>query len=213
MLRSVVRTIAAGSMAAAIVACGGSSDGGSTGPAPVFTSVSVAPANPTVSVGGTTTLSATAKDQNGANFAGGTGATWTSSNTAAATVDPTTGVVSGIANGNSTISASITIGSITNSGSQIITVSTPSATGNIAATTGLAFDPNKVTVARAGGTASVTWHFQATAHTVTWDATAGSETDIPPTMNADVSRNFAVAGTYHFHCSIHPQMTGVIIVQ
>ena len=82
MLRSVVRTIAAGSVAAAIFACGGSSDGGTTGPTPVFTSVSVAPASPTVNVGGTTTLTATAKDQNGANFGGGTGATWTSSNTA-----------------------------------------------------------------------------------------------------------------------------------
>jgi trimeric autotransporter adhesin len=213
MLRSVVRTIAAGSVVAAIFACGGSSDGGTTGPTPVFTSVSVTPASPTVSVGGTTTLTATAKDQNGANFGGGTGATWSSSNTAAATVNSTTGVVSGVANGSSTISASITIGSITNSGSQMISVSTPSATGDITATTGLAFDPNKVTVARAGGTASVTWHFQSTAHTVTWDATAGSEADIPATMSADVSRNFTVAGTYHFHCSIHPQMTGVITVQ
>jgi len=200
-------------MAAAIFACGGSSDGGSTGPTPVFTSVSVTPTSPTVFVGGTTTLIATAKDQTGANFAGGSGATWTSSDTTAATVNSTTGVVSGIANGSSTITASITIGSITNSGSQIISVSTPSATGNIAATTGLAFDPNKVTVARAGGTASVTWHFQSTAHTVTWDATAGSVADIPATASADVSRNFTVAGTYHFHCSIHPQMTGVITVQ
>lgn len=213
MLRSVIRTIAAGSMAAAIVACGGSSDGGSTGPTPVFTSVSVAPASPTVNVGGTTTLTATAKDQNGANFAGGTGATWTSSNIAAATVNATSGVVSGVANGSSTITASITIGSITNSGSQVVSVSTPSASGSITATTGLAFDPSTVTVARAGGTSSVTWHFQATAHTVTWDATAGSVTDIPATMNASVSRNFTVAGTYHFHCSIHPQMTGVITVQ
>jgi|SRR5450432_426967 plastocyanin len=213
MLRSVVRMVAAGSMAAAIFACGGSSDGGSTGPTPVFTSVSVTPASPTVSVGGTTALTATAKDQNGANFGGGTGATWTSSNTAAATVNATSGLVSGIANGSSTITASITIGSITNSGSQVISVSTPSASGDITATTGLAFDPNTVTVARSGGTSSVTWHFQATAHTVTWDATAGSETDIPATMNANVSRNFTVAGTYHFHCSIHPQMTGVITVQ
>ena len=40
MLRSVVRTIAAGSVAAAIFACGGGGGGdGGTGPTPVFTSV------------------------------------------------------------------------------------------------------------------------------------------------------------------------------
>jgi plastocyanin len=59
----------------------------------------------------------------------------------------------------------------------------------------------------------ITWHFQSVAHTVTWDAQPGSVTDIAATSSANVSRNFTVAGTYHYHCSIHPSMTGVITVQ
>ncbi|MEP7087524.1 MAG: Ig-like domain-containing protein, partial [Gemmatimonadota bacterium] len=204
--------IAAGSVAAAIIACGGSSDGGTTGPTPVFTSVSVLPATPSVSVGSTTTLTATAKDQNGANFAGAPAATWTSSNTAAATVDAS-GVVTGVSNGNATITASITAGSVTHTGMQPVSVSTPSATGNVQATTTLAFDPSNLTVARSSGTASVTWHFQTVQHTVTWDATAGAEDDIPATASANIARNFTVAGTYHYHCAIHPSMTGVVTVQ
>ena len=212
MLRSVVRTIAVGSVAASMFACGGSG-GGTTGPSPVFTSVAVTPVSPTVTVGGTTTLTATAKDQTGAIFAGAPAATWSSSNTVAATVDAATGVVSGVANGSSIISASITAGSITKSGSQTITVSTPTASGSVTATTGLAFDPNTITVARSGGTATVTWHFQSVAHTVTWDSQPGAVTDIDATSSANVARNFTVAGTYHYHCSIHSGMLGVVNVQ
>jgi plastocyanin len=212
MLRSVVRTIAAGSVAAAIFACGGSSDN-STGPTPVFTSVSVTPAAPTVNVTGTIAMSAVAKDQNGATFPGSTGVTWSSSDLTVATVNTTTGLVTGVANGNSTISASITIGSVTHSGSQGLAVNTPAATGNVAATTGLAFDPSAVTVLRDAGTSTITWHFQAVAHTVTWDTQPGSVTDIAATAGANVSRDFTVAGVYHYHCSIHPNMTGTITVE
>jgi plastocyanin len=166
-----------------------------------------------VSVGLTTTLTATAKDQNGATFAGAAGASWTSANTTAATVDPATGVVTGVANGSSTITASITAGSVTHTGSQQISVVTPSATGSVTATVGQAFTPHIVTIARSSGTASVTWTFESLAHTVTWDAHPGSVTDIDVTHDANVSRNFTVAGTYNYHCSIHSNMTGVVIVQ
>ncbi|MEO8880857.1 MAG: Ig-like domain-containing protein [Gemmatimonadaceae bacterium] len=197
-------------MAASILACGGS---GGTGPAPVFSSVAVAPSSPNVAVGATTALTATAKDQNGAVFSGAMGATWSSATPAVATVDATTGIVSGVANGSSVITASITIGSITHTGSQSIAVTTPTASGDVTATTTLNFDPGTVTVSRSAGTASVTWHFQSVAHTVTWDAQPGSVTDIGTTSSASVARDFTVAGTYHYHCSIHSGMAGVVVVQ
>jgi plastocyanin len=214
MLRSVVRIIAAGSVAAAMFACGGSS-GSTTGPAPVFTSVAITPTSPTVTVGTTTTLTATAKDQNGATFSGAPAATWTSSDVTKATVDPATGVVTGVANGSSTITASITSGSVTHTGSQQITVVTPTASGSVTATTGQAFTPHTVMVARSSGTATVTWTFQSLAHTVTWDSqpSGASVADIALSQSTDVPRNFTVAGSYAYHCSVHPAMTGVVVVQ
>jgi plastocyanin len=213
MLRSVVRTIVAGGIAATIAACGGGGDSNSTGPTPVFTSVAVAPASPTVTVGNTVALTALAKDQNGATF-NAPAATWSSSNDAVATVDGS-GVVTGVANGNATVTASITAGSITHTGSQSVAVSTPSATAGVTATTTLAFSPSSVTIARASGTGTVTWTFQSVAHTVTWDTqpAGASLVDIDATQNDHVARDFTVAGRYTYHCSIHSNMNGVVIVQ
>jgi plastocyanin len=216
MLRSAVRTIAAGSVAAAIFACGGGSGGdGGTGPNPVFTSVAVTPASPSVSVGNTIALTATAKDQSGATFAGAPAATWSSSNTAVATVDPASGVVTGVSNGSSTITASITVGSVTKTGTQQLSAVTPSPTGNVTAAASLSFNPHTVTIARASGTGAVTWTFESVAHTVTWDSEPGGANvaDINATHDANVARNFTVAGTYEYHCTIHSNMSGVVIVQ
>ena len=215
MLRSVARIIAAGSVAAALVACGGGSNNTSTGPTPVFTSVSVAPVAPTVSVGATVAMSALAKDQNGAAFSGAPAAVWSSSDETKATVDAATGVVTGVANGTPTITASVTVGSINHSGSQPVTVTTPTATAGVTATTGQAFEPPGVTIARASGTGTVTWTFQSLAHTVTWDTqpSGASVADIDPTQNDRVPRNFTVAGHYTYHCSIHPGMHGTVDVQ
>ena len=72
-------------------------------PAPVVTTVTVSPTSVSVQVGATSNLAATVKDQNGNAMAGQT-VTWSSNNTSFATVS-SSGVVTGVAAGSATITA------------------------------------------------------------------------------------------------------------
>ena len=65
---------------------------------PVLTNVLVAPATPTIDVGGTVQLTASLLDQDGLPFVGAT-TTFFSSDTAIASVDLNTGLVTGVALG------------------------------------------------------------------------------------------------------------------
>lgn len=86
--------------------------------------------------------------------------------------------------------------------------------GMVTATSSLTFTPETVTVHRGAG-ASVTWVFQDVNHTVTWNVQPSGAVvaDIGSTSGASVSRNFVVAGTYQYHCSIHGSMSGTVIVE
>ena len=88
---------------------------------PILTSVGVTPATPSVAVGGTVQLTATPMDQNSVAFVGAT-TTFSSSNTAVATVNSTTGLVTGVATGTATITATSVIGSTTVIGTATVTV-------------------------------------------------------------------------------------------
>ena len=88
-------------------------------PAPVVTTVTVSPQAPSIVAGATVTLSAVVKDQNG-NVMSGQTVTWSSNNQSVATVNAS-GVVSGVAAG----SASVTATCQTKSGSSTVTVTAP----------------------------------------------------------------------------------------
>lgn len=123
----VVTGVAAGS--ATITATSSGKSGTSaitvTAAAPVVTTVTVAPTSASVMVGATTPLTATVKDQNGTVMSGQT-VTWTTSNSAAATVS-SSGVVSGVAAGSATITAT----SSGKQGTSAITVTAPSGGGTL----------------------------------------------------------------------------------
>lgn len=96
--------------------------------------------------------------------------------------------------------------------------STPYSTGpsgtppanTVDALASLAFNPSSLTVST--GTA-VTFSFGSVTHNVTFTAATGVPANIGDTQSANVSRTFSTAGTFSYHCTIHPQMTGTIVVQ
>ncbi len=72
-----------------------------------------------------------------------------------------------------------------------------------------AFAPNPIVVS-AGG--SVTWtNNDTTTHTSTGDDGSWSSGNIAP--GASFSRTFSTAGSFKYHCSLHPGMVGTVTVQ
>ena len=86
---------------------------------------------------------------------------------------------------------------------------TPAAT-NAVTIQNFAFNPSNITVKK--GT-TVTWtNNDSTTHTVTeTDSQTGPDSgDLSP--GKSYSFTFNATGTFHYHCSIHPSMTGTVIV-
>jgi plastocyanin len=186
-------------------ACGGGGTDVVEPPGPV-TSVTVNSPSTTTTVGGSLQMSALAKDAKGVTVTGQTAA-WISSNTSVATVNSSSGLVTGVALGTTTITG--TVSGI--NGTKLITVANVPSNASVAATPALVFDPAQVDIA-AGG--SITWQFGATGHTVVFDGTAtGKPANIGnETANTSLSRTFTTAGTFPYHCSIHAGMNGTVIV-
>ena len=88
----------------------------------------------------------------------------------------------------------------------------PPPANTVAATAGLAFTPNPLTV-NPGET--VTFAFGAVAHNVTFDTPGGATpADIPGNnSNVSIGRTFTASGTYRFHCTIHAGMAGSVVVR
>jgi heme/copper-type cytochrome/quinol oxidase subunit 2 len=88
----------------------------------------------------------------------------------------------------------------------------PPAPNTVTATPSNFFSPGNLTV-NVGDV--VTFKFTSPAHNVFFDSTDPEQPgDIPGSnVNKDVTRTFNVAGTYTYHCTIHPGMTGTVVVR
>ncbi|MEP7087523.1 MAG: plastocyanin/azurin family copper-binding protein [Gemmatimonadota bacterium] len=94
-------------------------------------------------------------------------------------------------------------------------ITAPPAAGTVVATTDLHYTPQSITLARSGGSATVTFTFQSVNHTVDWDTQPSGATaqDIESTSGTSVLRQLTVAGSYTYHCDIHPSMHGTIVIE
>ena len=87
----------------------------------------------------------------------------------------------------------------------------PPPANTVNASSSLAFTPSSLTVT-AGET--VTFAIGSVAHTVTFDdRNAATPNDIADNANVSIQRTFSTAGTYNYHCTIHPFMTGKVVVR
>ena len=71
------------------------------------------------------------------------------------------------------------------------------------------FTPTQLTI-RVGQ--SVLWDFPADQHNVMFQNRTGKPNDIPTTSGQQVTRTFATAGTFPYDCTLHPGMSGTVIV-
>lgn len=175
-----------------------------------FVSLSLTPATASNGIGASVTLTPTARDARNAAISGVTGTTFATSDRTKALVDAS-GVVTTIAPGAATITASLTRDGVTASATAAITVTAPVAGGSlnasVQASTSNTFTPSTVTVA-VGGT--VTWGFAAE-HNVLFSG-AGAPQDIGVTGSGSVARVFNTAGTFPYTCSLHAGMSGSVLV-
>lgn len=191
-----------GSLVIALVAASCSGDGGS-GPSLRIANVFISAPTPTIAVGDKAQLTAVALDSVG-NTVNAT-FEWSSSAGIIAMVS-STGLVTGVTAGTANITAKA--GGVT--GTLSLTVR---ASANLAVVTmppGDVFTPFQVSVP-IGGT--VRWEFPQRPHNVIFDRKAGAPTDIQSTANSAVSRTFALAGTFPYDCTLHPGMSGEVIVR
>lgn len=87
----------------------------------------------------------------------------------------------------------------------------PSASADVAMTSSNTFSPSTVTIISTG---TVTWNNSSgVGHNVTFGQVAGSPTNVQTFTTGSASRTFGTAGTFPYTCTIHPGMSGQVVVQ
>ena len=152
------------------------------------------------------------RDAMGAAVALGSRAvTWSSSNVNIATVT-NGGVVAGVGVGSTVLTVTVQDGNAPKSATASLVVNAVPDAPTVAdvSMAPQLFIPSE-TVVKLGGT--VRFQFTPIDHNVIWNPRLpGSPTDILVTVNSLVTRTFPTVGVYPFDCTVHPGMSGRIIV-
>ena len=163
-------------------------------------------------LGQATQASVEGRDSQGGIVALGSRAvTWSSSNPAIATIN-SNGIVAGVGVGSTTLSVSVQDGGTARTATvvlPIIGIANAPLVADVAMAPQL-FIPSDIAI-KLGGT--VRFQFTPIDHNVIWSPRlAGSPSDILVTTNALVARTFGTVGVYPFDCTVHPGMSGRVIV-
>ena len=192
----------------AAIACGGSSPPSQPDP-PVLTTVDLIPDTATlftVPPGTSVKLAAVGRDQDGVALSGAGPAQFSSAADGVATTG-SDGTVSAVSPGTAVITATMSAGEITRSGTATVTVRVPPLAAAVQAPS-RRFEPVVVDIA-AGGV--VTWTIGDIPHDVVF-TTPNAPENVQPTSNAAVSREFPTSGDFAYHCLIHSGMNGTVRV-
>ena len=176
---------------------------GDDGSSPDILTVTLTAPKQTIAVGEPVQLTAVARDVNGLTIPN-VALTYTSSAPTIATVNAS-GRVLGVAQGSANITASTGVVS-----SQPLTFTVT--TGSVAAVFTMqanTFTPAQATI-RVGQ--SVLFDFPADIHNVIFQQRTGKPADIPATSGQAITRTFGTVGTFPFDCTLHPGMSGTVIV-
>jgi plastocyanin len=169
--------------------------------------ITVTPATRTLAPSQTQSLTVRALDALGQEVIGGPAATFVSSNTAAATVNGE-GLVTAVAAGTSTITATMVTVDGTRTATSEITVTTQSFPGtadiNLLAAS---FSPTSVDIT-AGGTVRFI-NNSTVEHNVTFPSLSAN--NIQNHTSGTNTRTFGTAGSFDFNCTIHPGMAGTVV--
>lgn len=195
-----MRTAAILAATLVLAACGASDP-----PAPTVFSVIITAPKQTIAVGEPVQLTTTARDVNGVTI-GGAQITYATSSATILSVNAT-GRVLGLAPGNGVITAT--------SGGQtsqpfVIQVLPGNVAGVVSMQSNL-FSPFQVSI-RVGET--VLFDFPPEPHNVIFAQRTGRPADIPTpsSLPGFVTRTFTTAGTFPYDCTLHPGMSGQVIV-
>ncbi len=169
------------------------------------TRVVAAPASITIAVGATTPLSATPLDARGNAVSGLPAATYVSSDSTKAKVSAV-GVVTGVAAGTATVTVSVQTPDGVVTTAVAVTIGFP--TFAEMKVEDFQFNPVVVDIT-AGGQVHWTWMGSAS-HSVT--STGSGPLGSPTQQSGTYTFTFPTPGRYDFFCTVHPFMTGSVIV-
>jgi plastocyanin len=182
-----------------LAACGGSDPVSATAVAAVQITAPLATLRP----GQTSRYSAVAVNGQGQAISAAGVVTWSSTAPLVASVNDD-GTVTALTIGTTNITA--TVQGV--AGTRVVTV-IPVGTSAVVTMPGNSFIPFEVTI-RTGE--QVYFEFPQELHNVIFGVKAGAPQDIPQVRNRTVARTFTVAGQFAYDCTLHPGMSGVVVV-